>query len=201
MIVTRIEPVDKTKFKIYIDDEYQFILYQKDIYMYDLEEGKEITDLEHQTVLVDTVIRRGKQKALALLKFMDRTESELVLKLQQAGYAAPIIDLIINYVKGYRYIDDLRYAINYVKSRKESKSKTVLKMELKQKGVPSEYIDQAFEEEYKEGIDEEIAILKHISKKVKDLNNITEEEKVKVSSFLYRKGFSYDTIKKYLNYR
>ena len=200
MIVTKIEPVDKTKYKIYIDEEYQFILYQKDIYIYDLKEGNEISDIDYQTILVDTVIRRGKQKALALLKYMDRTEAELVSKLKQSGYAMPIIELIIKYVKSYRYIDDLRYAINYVKSRKESKSKTVLLMELKQKGVPKEYIDQAFYEEYNEGLDEEIAILKHISKKVKDLNNITEEEKVKVSSYLYRKGFSYDTIKRHLNF-
>lgn len=199
MFVTKIEPVDKTKFKIYIDDEYQFILYQKDIYIYDLKEGKEISDIDYQTILVDTVIRRGKLKALALLKFMDRTEAELVSKLKLAGYAMPIVDLIITYVKSYHYIDDLKYAINYVKSRKEVKSKTVLVMELKQKGIPKDYIDQAFYEEYNEGIDEEIAILKHISKKVKDLNNITEEEKAKVSSYLYRKGFSYDTIKRHLN--
>ena len=99
MIVTKIEPVDKTKYKIYIDEEYQFILYQKDIYIYDLKEGNEISDIDYQTILVDTVIRRGKQKALALLKYMDRTEAELVSKLKQSGYAMPIIELIIKYVK------------------------------------------------------------------------------------------------------
>ena len=127
---------------------------------------------------------------------MDRTEQELILKLKQADYTDNIISDVITYIKKYHYIDDLRYAINYIRSKKDTKSKRQIYGELIQKGVTKENIEQAFCEEYE---DEDTALQKAIKKKTNDINNLPEEEKVKLISSLYRKGFQLDSIKKYIN--
>lgn len=199
MIITTVEEIDKSKFKIYIDWEYHFILYKQDIKRYNISEGIELSDMEYRTVLEETVLRRGKQKALALLKYMDRTEAELILKLKQGGYTDSIVDEIIYYVKSYHYVDDFRYASTYIRYKKENKSKLQLKMELKQKGISSEIIKEVIEKEYSEDEDENLAILKAIGKKTKDINNLDIEEKAKLTRYLYRKGFNVELIKKYVN--
>lgn len=196
MIVTKLEEIDKGKVKVYIDNEFHFCLYRKDLMVYQLGEKDVISDLVYQDIYINVILRRAKQKALAILKYMDRTEQELILKLKQADYTDNIISDVITYIKKYHYIDDLRYAISYIRSKKDTKSKRQIYGELIQKGVTKENIEQAFCEEYE---DEDTALQKAIKKKTHDINNLPEEEKVKLISSLYRKGFQLDSIKKYIN--
>ena len=196
MIITKLEEIDKGKVKVYIDNEFYFCLYRKDLMVYQLGEKDIISDLVYQDIYINVLLRRAKQKALAILKYMDRTEQELILKLKQADYTDNIISDVITYIKKYHYIDDLRYAINYIRSKKDTKSKRQTYGELIQKGVTKENIEQAFCEEYE---DEDTALQKAIKKKTNDINNLPEEEKVKLISSLYRKGFQLDSIKKYIN--
>lgn len=195
MIITKLEDYEKGKIKVYIDEEYRFILYQKDINSYHLEVDKSISDAVYEDILINTVLRRAKQKALAILKFMDRTEQELIYKLKTADYTDNIINEVIKYIRGYHYVDDKRYAINYIHSKKNTKSKRQIYSELLQKGIDKSYLDEAFEEEYE---DEGTAIKRALAKKGADISNMTENEKLKLAASLYRKGFQADLIKKYL---
>ncbi len=139
-------------------------------------------------------MRRAKQKAMAILKYMDRSEQELRQKLKQSDYTETIIEAAIEYVKKFHYLDDERYAMNYIRFKKNTKSKRQLQTELSQKGIRKEYIDLAFQEEYD---DEELAIQKAVSKKTSDVDSLSQEEKMKLASSLYRKGFKMDLIQKY----
>jgi regulatory protein len=49
---------------------------------------------------------------------MDQTERELKNKLREAGYPECIIDKTLDYVKSYGYINDSRYAANFIRARK-----------------------------------------------------------------------------------
>lgn len=211
MRISKLEVVEKIKTKVYIDEEYHFLLYPQDMRLYKLEEGMELTDEEYKKIIKDTVLRRGKQKALTLLEHMDRTEYELILKLKISGYSQSIIDTIIAYVKSYHYIDDARYASQYIRYKKESKSKKQIQMELMQKGIASNFIEIAMDEEYfseeyfdgKEELEdgpEDIAIKKAIYKKIKEKNidELDEKERTKLMGYLYRKGFSTDLIRKHM---
>lgn len=202
MVITKIEEIERSKFNIYIDEEYAFLLYQKDIDTYGLQEGSEISDLCYKKIMEDTVLRRVKQKALAILKFMDRSEQELRKKLSDAGYSEEVVDQAISYVKEYGYLDDDRFAASYVRSRKNSKSKLAIKTELIQKGISKETIEAVFMEEYEnnELEDAELsAIQKAIAKKTKTPDSLSYEEKQKLIAFLYRKGFDLSKIKKVLS--
>lgn len=195
MIITKLEEYEKGKIKVYIDEEYRFVLYQKDINQNRLKEQENVSEAVYEDILVNTVLRRAKQKALAILKFMERTEQELINKLKMADYTDEIIKEVIIYIRSYHYIDDMRYAINYIHSRKNNKSKRQIYSELVQKGIEKTYIEQAFSEEYE---DEDNAIKKALSKKSIDIDNLTANEKLKLAASLYRKGFQGELIKKYL---
>lgn len=194
MVVTNIEKSVKGKFKIYIDKEYHFWLYEIELSLYHLEENTEIGS-EVYKELYNTVLKRAKKKAMDLLKFMDRTERELIIKLKQQDYNESIISDVMAYIKSFHYIDDERYAQNYISLKKDTKSKRQIYAELAQKGIDEKLIEQVLNEEY---ASEDYAIQKAIRKKVNDVNALSKEEKEKLAASLYRKGFETELIKKYL---
>lgn len=193
----------KSAYKVYIDDDYAFLLYSQDIKTYQLEAGAEITSLLYDKIIKETVLRRAKQKALAILKHMDRTEKELYTKLKAAYYTDEIIESAMKYLKDYNYIDDERYALNYIRTRKNITSKLVIQYKLSQKGINKDISEKIMDMEYdsaEEDSDPEIiAINKAIRKKCKDTDSLTWEEKQKLMASLYRKGFDMGKINQCLH--
>lgn len=195
MLITKLEYIDKKKVKVYIDDEYNFLLYTTDIKKNKMIEGKELSFEVYQDIIENTVFRRAKQKAIAILKYMDRTEYELRNKLKQANYTEEIINRTIEYVISYKYIDDERFAKYYIRTKKSTKSKRQITMELKNKGISKYIIETAFAE----FDNDDSAIIKAIRKKTANIDLMSKEEKQKLAASLYRKGFESEDIKKYIN--
>ena len=59
---------------------------------------------------MDDMIKQAKQKALSLLNYMDRTESQLRQKLKEKSFDDDAIDEAVDYVKSFGYINDTGYA-------------------------------------------------------------------------------------------
>lgn len=194
MIVTKLEKWGKNKVKVFLDDCYRFTLYDKEIKRYALTENEKLTEVLANE-LYNNAVKKAKQKAMALLKHMDRTEAELVRKLEMSGYTNEIIKEAIEYVISYQYVDDLRYASNYIRHRKESKSRRQLVSELKQKGISALDIESALESEYES---EEEAIKREIFKKYPEMDSLSREEKQKLASKLFRKGYGMELIRQYV---
>ncbi|MDF2511505.1 MAG: hypothetical protein K0S04_1371 [Herbinix sp.] len=202
MIITRIEVLNKTKVNIYLDGEYSFFLAQKEVDQLNITEGDEIPSSFYDSLLEKIVLPKAKLKALSILKFMNRTESELRSKLSDAGFTQSIVDKAIQYVDSYGYLNDERLAETYIRTRKNDKSKLAIKMELKQKGVDSKIIDLVFSEEYDTEGEEDpevVAIKKAVAKKTKSPEEMDYEAKQKLIASLYRKGFDISKIKQVIN--
>lgn len=197
MIVTELVPYGRTKCKVYVDYEYAFCLTNREIRLYEIEKEHSITDALFSEILKDIVIPKAKLKAMDLLKSMDRTEYELCSKLKQAGYAEMIVQVALDYVKQYNYVNDYRYACNYINYRKTMKSMKMITMELGKKGISKEMIADAMEEEYQVDHEEE-SIMREIKKKCKNVEELTYEKKAKLYTYLYRKGYSQSLIRKAL---
>lgn len=201
MVITRVEEVSKSKVRIYIEGEFAFMINRKELYQLKITEGDMLTPAVYDDIMDNIILRKAKLKALSLLKFMDRTEAELCNKLTEAEFTQDIIDKTITYISSFGYLNDERLASAYVRTRKNSKSKLLIKTELMQKGVDSNIIDSVFEEEY--DIDDQedaeiIAIKKAIAKKTKNPDQLEYEEKQKLIASLYRKGFDISKIKQTL---
>ena len=163
MYITKIEDFGKSKIKIYIDEEYKFWLYKKELNKFSVNEDNEIS-LEQFEKLYLLNLTRAKKQVMNILKRMDKTRHEIIKKLQQAGYIENIIIETLEYIDGYKYIDDERYARQYVRYKRDSKSKREIQNALLLKGVSKEIISQALLDEYES---EDTAIIKAINKKKK----------------------------------
>ena len=139
-------------------------------------------------------MKRAKKRAMHLLEDMDRTESALREKLKAGQYPENAISGAIEYVRSFGYLDDARYAENFVMSRKDTKSKREIKALLSQKGVSDDLICLAFEQCYSEDSEEE-AIRRILRKKKVDPERMEEQEYQKILGYLARKGFRYEVIR------
>lgn len=193
MIVTKIEAITKTKYRIEIDEEFAFVLYKGELSQYRITEGNEIAEEQYQTIRKDVVLKRAKLRAMHLLTDMARTEAGLRQKLKQNLYPEDIVEEALTYVKSFGYVDDYRYAENYIISKKESRSRKEIYAKLCEKGVSKDLIALAFENCYEDG--EREAICQLIRKKNIDIENATEKELNKLYGYLARKGFRYEDIR------
>lgn len=193
MLITQISELDKKRMMIRTDEAVSFVLYKGEVRKLALKEGEELPAEVYEEIRSEILIKRARKRAMFLLEKMDRTESQLRDKLRQGFYAEDIIEDAISYVKGYHYIDDTRYARNYVRYQKERKSKRQIKADLLQKGVDRDVIDSAMESEYEAESEQEL-ILKWIEKRHYSMENSDRKEKQKMYQFLMRKGFRSEDI-------
>ncbi len=199
MIVTKIEPVQKTRFKVYIEEQFAFALYKGELSRYRIKEGREIEESVFQKIKTEIVVKRAKLRAMHLLNDMDYTESGLRQKLKQGLCTDDVIDIAMDYVKSFGYIDDYRYAVYFIDRKKESKSRKEIYASLVRKGVSTEQIELAMEENYDSDGEKE-AIRALIAKKKFDFHTTDQAQIQKMYAYLARKGFRYDDIRQVVQY-
>ncbi|MGN0330234.1 MAG: regulatory protein RecX [Kineothrix sp.] len=201
MTVTGIEEAGKKKVRIFIDDEFAFVLYKGELRRYRISEGSEIGEGEYSEIMQEVLPRRAKLRSMNLLKARPYTEKQLRDKLRQGEYADSLIEEAIEYVKSYGYIDDRRYAEDYISYYAQYRSRRRIEQELLYKGIERDITQEIFEqrEEEGEGPDELAMAKKLLRKKNYDPHTAQIREKQKLSAFLYRKGFTSDTIRRALS--
>ena len=143
------------------------------------------------------MIPRCKKRALHLLEKQDRSEKNLRDKLREGGYDSDIIDIAIDYINDYGYLDDARMAASHVRFYQDSRSRQRLRQDLLGKGISSDIIERVLEEEYT--ADEQELIQSLMIKKGYDKENSTYEQRGKMYRFLMSRGFSSDSINRALS--
>ena len=197
MQVTCVEHLEKGKRKIHLDSGMNFILYRGELRTLGLREGDVLTEEMYRYIMTDIIGKRVKKRALHLLEKMDRTEKQLREKLSLGGYPQECIEEAIIYVYKFHYIDDLRYAKNYVRYSKERLSRQQLKQKLMTKGVKREDIELALEEEYSG--DEGAQIRKLLQKRHYAGEGRETAEFRKIYQYILRRGFKSNDILKEMN--
>ncbi|MCC8150941.1 MAG: RecX family transcriptional regulator [Lachnospiraceae bacterium] len=169
-----------------------FPLYEKEAVSWQLTEGGELDAETWDRLCREVLNKRVIRRAMFLLEKMDRTELQIRRKLRDNHYPEELIDVAVDYVKSYHYIDDLRYAEVYIRSHQSDKSRAQLRAALQQRGVPSDLIAQAMEEAY-EDCEEEL-IRKLLLQKQYNPEHMDRKQKYRIYQCLLRKGFSNSQI-------
>lgn len=195
MIVTEISELSKGRYKVFIDQEFAFVLYKGELRSYKIACEQEITVETVKMIQEQVLLKRAKLRCMNLLKTKDYTRYQLQTKLKQGLYADDIIEAALDYVASYHYIDDERYARAYIQYASSSKSKRKIEQDLLLKGVSAEVIHSAMEDFEADNTDQEEELIKDLlRKKHYSGQNATIEEKNKIIGYLYRKGFALDKV-------
>ena len=197
-VVTKIEEYDKKRSKVYLDEEFAFLLYKWELSEYKIMQGENITDDVYHKIVAEVLVKRAKKRCLNLLQKKNYTEYKLREKLREGLYSPEMIDEAIAYVKSFHYIDDYRYACDYIFYHKESETKKKIEAKLRIKGIEQDILQQAFVDNYDEGEEIQIELeqaYKLLRKKGYEYKSTDWKDKQKIYAYLLRKGISNSVIK------
>lgn len=198
--ITEITALAGGRYKIEVDGEYRFVLYRGELNAYHIRAGEQIPHEFLEEILSEILPKRAKLRSMNLLKSREYTEYQLREKLRQGMYPESVIDEAIEYLKSYRYLDDRRYVKDYIVYYSESRSRGRIEQDLLRKGIHRGLIRTVYEEDLgEEKLPDEILLIKKLlEKKNYHGESADYQEKQKMRTFLYRKGFSADNIEKIL---
>ena len=92
MLVTRIRPVTRQKYRIEAEGLPPFVLYKGEVSRYHIEEDKDLSMETYREILKEVLIKRAKLRTLRLLEQGDRTKKGLENKLEQNGYPPEAVE-------------------------------------------------------------------------------------------------------------
>ena len=166
----------------------------KDILLYDLREGQEVSD-ETWSAMLESVRKDCLRRCGSLLGKRDYSRRRLGQKLTQAGYPAGIIEEVMRDLLEAGYIDDRRIAENYVRIHIKDRSRRRILMDLTRLGIEEEIVSDVMEKIPEEAEDPEILQIRDLMrKKGFDPAAASAQERSRFMSFLYRRGYEADSI-------
>ncbi len=191
MRIERVESLNKRKSKVFTDEDFAFLLYNGELDKYGIYENA-VIETKAVAEIVNLMRSRARERALNLLKLQDRAEGEMRRRLSQDGYPDSVIQTTIDFLREYNFVDDVRYASNYLEIHGKRKSQAELKRYLQRKGVSRDIIREQIEEiEY----DSCEAIRRLLEKKNYRAGEVSPEQEKKIISYLLRRGFDWEDIR------
>ncbi len=198
MIITKIELQKKKKnrYSIFLDGIFAFGISDFDAFRFHLKEGNTITEEELERIRNDVLLQDAKQYALKLLDRKEYTEAGIKAKLTEHGCDRICIDLTVQFLKDYRYIDDEEYAKRYITSALWSGKSGMRKIEydLSRKGISRCIIENVVQDlDVSEFQSHEYdAIMEIMMKKTK--GDFSFSSLMKGKRYCLSRGFSSDMI-------
>lgn len=201
MIVTQLSEISRGRYRVYVENEIAFVLYRGELKRLSIREGEEISEESLREIQENILPKRAKKRAMNLLQRRDYTAAGLREKLRNGDYPEACIEEAITYVESYGYIDDLRYARDFILYHLDKKSRTRIEQDLLRKGIDRKLTQQVFAELEEEGTsqDEETMIRALLEKKKYDAKMATIQEKQRMYAFLYRRGFHPEVVNRALS--
>ena len=122
MTITNIESITKTRYRVYVDDEFAFVLYKGELFKYQLKKNEEVSEETINQIKSEVLVKRAKLRAMHLLNMIPRTEQQLREKLMQSEYPEDITEIAVQYVKSFGYINDDAYIHSKLEIAEEVKA-------------------------------------------------------------------------------
>ncbi len=149
----------------------------------------------------DREFGRAERKAFRLLTLRAHSEKELSAKLQAGGFAAPVVEQVVQRCRDLGYLNDGAFARQRARvlaiSRLEGDRRIAL--DLRERGIDEELCRRVIAE-VREELDEKQAAERLLRKKIRGrpVAALTEREKARLARGLMGKGFPTGLILKTL---
>jgi regulatory protein len=190
--ITAIETQRRTpnRVNIHLDGEFAFGLAR--IVAAWLRVGQELSDEKIEQLQTADARERAFQQAMLYLSYRARSESEIRKNLQKHEIPEAVIEQTLDRLRENGLANDNQFARTWVENRNtfRPRSRRMMAMELRQKGLDDEAIESAVE-----SVDDEAAAYVAGQKKSGRFKGLEWIEfRKKLSGFLARRGFSYSVI-------
>jgi len=175
---------------IHLDGEFAFGLAR--IVAAWLRVGQELSDEKIEQLQAEEASERAFQQAVLFLSYRTRSESEIRQNLRKHEIPEPVIEQTLDRLRQGGLANDDQFARAWVENRIafRPRSRRMMAMELRQKGLKDEAVSSAIE-----SVDDEALAYEAARKRVTRLKDLEWNEfRKKLSDFLARRGFPYSVI-------
>lgn len=181
------------RYSIFIDDKFAFGLSELGLINSGLIVGQEIDRGAIGKLKKEAEIDKAYNRALSLIARRPRSEGELRDYLKRKKYDSPTADIILNKLSKVGLVDDKSFAKLWVENRRLLKATSLrrLRMELRQKHIKEEVIDEVLSEDQTDERD--------VLRELVERKRSRYPDKLKFMRYLAGQGFSYDDIKSILD--
>ncbi len=202
MTVTNILEYDKKRVLVELDEHLTFPLYNSEVRKYNIVKDEEVSEQIYEEIIEQILSKRIKMRAMKLLEKRSYTRATLKRKLLEGKYPSFLVETALDYVSKFHYIDDLKFAEDYINCHASKRSKVRIFQDLFAKGIARGTVEEAWEQyvNQNETVDESEQIMKILSKKHFDKNTVNYKEKARIYQFLCRKGYDSNCIRKCMQF-
>ena len=175
---------------IHLDGEFAFGLAR--ITAAWLHVGQELSEEKIEKLLAEDSKERAYQQAMLFLSYRARSESEIRRNLRKHEIPEAVIDQTIERLRQDGLANDKEFASAWVENRNtfRPRSRRMMALELRQKGLDEEAIKSAVE-----SVDDEASAYEAAHKRAARFKDLEWNDfRKKLSEFLARRGFSYSVI-------
>lgn len=182
---------NSNRINVYLDDEFAFGLSRFAAAWLQIgqklsaEKIQELQDIDAQEV--------ANQRALNFISYRVRSEAEVRKNLEKHDTPAEIIAEVLARLRKNGLVDDAQFALTWVENRStfRPRGRRALAMELRQKGISDETIDEVLQDLDEDNLAYQAALKQ--SRKYGGLEWMAFRKKM--SAFLARRGFNYGVAK------
>lgn len=192
MKISAIKPAVKTqgRYNIFVDGKYSFSLDEQQLLDMGLKIKLEIDERRLIELKAESDFGKKYARAFELILRRSRSVKEIRDYAWRKKWEPEETERIITKLTSKKYLDDATFAASWVRTRAILKhvSKRKLTLELRQKGVASDIIEQAIASS--EDYDERTALQELVDKK-----RARYADEQKFMAYLLRQGFGYEAVK------
>jgi regulatory protein len=186
----RVQKRNPNRVSVFIDEEFAFGLDL--VKAAKLSRGQYLGDSEIAALEAGDEGGRAYESALHFLSYRPRSRSEIVRRLRKHNFSEPAIEAALDRLIRSGLLDDKAFAEYWIENRQRFKprGRYALRHELRQKGVPSEIIDDLLQE-----VDESDGAYRAAQKRLDRWKELDDDALYrKMSGYLQRRGFGYAVV-------
>ncbi len=195
-LITKIEAQknNKDRYSIFIDDAFAFGIHVDVLVAHGLRKGMELTQDEIEGLVYDEATKKAVLAGIKHISYKQRTTKEVADKLKLLEYEESQVELALEKLKEMGFLDDLRYAQEFVDTRKIRYGRKRIFLELRKRGICEQVAEQVLDQQI--DLDDTYAQALEMGRKKYGQCGGLEAAKAaaRVQGMLLRKGYSYDVV-------
>jgi regulatory protein len=192
--ITALEPQNRNpdRINVFLDGEFTFGV-SRFVGAW-LSVGQKLDETKTKSLISADEKERALQLALRYIGYRQRTETEVIKKLEKLDFPKEIVKSVMAELREKKYVDDNEFATQWVELRSESKprSKRFIQFELTKKGISGDIVDAALENS-PDDLDMAIRLGQKYIYRYSAINE--DEFRKKLTGVLSRRAFSYSVVK------
>lgn len=183
---------NKKRVRVFVDGSFIFAIHREIATKAGLRVGQDLSADQIEELTQTSLFRSCLDAALRYLSYRPRSEAEVRQRLHRHGFGDDVVDKAMVALKERKLVDDRAFARFWQDNRLSfsPRSRRLIKLELRQKGIDAEAADEVTED-----LDDEVSAYRAGLKKVRVLAALNYDEFCRrLSGYLRHRGFSHEVV-------